>query len=229
MAERKGGSVEKKSIERDGVTLSYTVRGEGKPIVLAHGNGETHKIFDDIAQKLANKGFKVVAGDMRGHGESGKVERLYYGDIADDYVAIIKAENLDKPIFYGFSDGGIVGLLIAMKHPDLLGKLITSGANLNPYAVKPLIRFLVRAMFLFTRDDKLRMLLEQPDIKPWELEQIKVPAVVINGEKDVIQDSHARLIAQSIPNAKFVLVPGETHESYVLDNEKLLSVIEAYI
>ncbi|MDR1034165.1 MAG: alpha/beta hydrolase [Bifidobacteriaceae bacterium] len=221
--------METKSIERDGVKLVYAVHGEGRPIVLAHGNGETHKIFDDAIQKLADKGFKVIAPDTRGHGESGNVERLYYTDIAEDYVKIIEAEKLQKPIFCGFSDGGIVGLLIAIKHPDLLDKLITCGANLNPFAIKPFVQFAVKVIFFFTRNDKFRMMLEQPDIKPWELEQIKVPAVIINAEKDVVLESHARLIAQSIPDAELVLVPNEKHQTYVLDNEKFLKILEPHI
>jgi pimeloyl-ACP methyl ester carboxylesterase len=90
----KGLLIETKSIERDGVKLSYTVHGEGKPVVLAHGNGETGKFFDDIMQKLANKGYKVIAPNARGHGKHEKMDQLHYTDIADDYAAIGKAEKL---------------------------------------------------------------------------------------------------------------------------------------
>ena len=118
-------------IQLNGQILYYEKYGEGQPFLLVHGNGETHEIFDVLIPELAEH-YTVYAIDSRGHGLSASPKELHYMDMADDMAAFIDALELKAPLFYGFSDGGIVGLLLASKYPDKLSKLMISGANLTP-------------------------------------------------------------------------------------------------
>ena len=119
------------NINVNNVNLYYEVCGEGTPIILVHGNSETHQIFDVLIDKLKDN-YKVYAVDSRCHGKSEDTEEISYDLMVKDMIEFIRKLEINKPIFYGFSDGGIVGLLIAIKEPKLLSKLIVSGDNLNP-------------------------------------------------------------------------------------------------
>lgn len=124
-------------INVNNVKLYYEIYGQGKPIILVHGNSETHEIFDVLIENL-KENYKVYALDSRCHGKSQNTNKISYDLMAEDMIEFIKKLNISKPVFYGFSDGGIVGLLIAIKEPKLLSKIIISGANLNPKGMKNL-------------------------------------------------------------------------------------------
>ena len=121
----------------NGVTLHYAVAGQGRPVILVHGNGESHAMFHREMAQLAAAGYWVYAPDSRGHGANDPLAEYHYADMAEDMYHFIRALGLEKPCFYGFSDGGIVGLLLALRHPDALSALAVSGANLTPEGVQP--------------------------------------------------------------------------------------------
>jgi pimeloyl-ACP methyl ester carboxylesterase len=100
--------------------------------------------------------FTVYAIDSRGHGKSSRVKTLHYADMAEDIAAFIEALGLEKPMFYGFSDGGVIGLLLAINHPGLLSRLASSGANMNPESLSKGFLLFVRAMYRLTRGCKWR-------------------------------------------------------------------------
>ena len=113
----------------NGMEMYYEVLGHGDPLILLHGNGEDHTIFDKSAPLLAER-YTCYLPDSRGHGQSSPADSLSYEVMAEDVITFIDALGLERPVLYGFSDGGILGLLVAMKRPGLLGRLIISGANL---------------------------------------------------------------------------------------------------
>ncbi|MCL2694804.1 MAG: alpha/beta hydrolase [Clostridiales bacterium] len=209
------------------ISLYYKKQGAGAPMILLHGNGETHAIFDVLAEKLSER-YCVYALDSRGHGQSANAP-LDYGQMAEDVAAFIKELGLEKPILYGFSDGGILGLLIAMKYPALLSQLIISGANLNPKGVKGRWRLLIKVLHAITKDPKLQLMLTQPHIAPTDLAQIQTPTLVLAGSRDVIYTAHTKEIAAHIPNAVLRILPRETHSSYVLDNQKLYDILLPFL
>ena len=116
------------NIDVNHVNLYYEVYGSGHPVILVHGNGESHEIFDILSEKL-KEDYTVYALDSRCHGRSEDTAKISYNLMAEDVIAFIEKLNIKKPVFYGFSDGGNVGLLIAVQKPDLLKELIISGAN----------------------------------------------------------------------------------------------------
>ncbi len=218
------------TIHVNGVDLFYTQEGSGQPLLLLHGNGEDHTIFDKIMPDLA-KDFTVYAFDTRGHGASSKVDTFGYQEMANDIVQAIGALGLaqSKPALYGFSDGGIVGLLVASQHPQLLGHLIVSGANINPSGLKKRWIRLFKVLYKFSKDAKIKMMLDQPDISIMELGKIEVPTLVLAGEKDMVSEAHTALIASSIPNSTLHILHKESHGSYVVKSPKLYPLITEFL
>lgn len=122
-------------IEVNKTKLFYIKEGHGDPIILVHGNNESHNIFLKAITELSQT-HTVYAIDMRGHGQSAPITELHYADMADDVIAFIHQLEIKQPYFFGFSDGGIVGLLAASKQPNIFKKMLLAGANTNPQAVK---------------------------------------------------------------------------------------------
>lgn len=210
------------------IDLFYEKTGQGRPILLLHGNGESHKIFMTLSQKLSEY-YTVYAIDSRGHGKSCKVKQLDYDSMAEDIVGLIRALNIEKPVIYGFSDGGILGILIAIRYPDLLSKLIISGANTCPEGIKKATLRIFRLIYFVTRNFKIKMMLTQPNIKDDDLNKITVKTLVLAGKKDCIDEKHTIHMAECIPNSTLRILEGESHESYVLDNHKLYQIILPFL
>ena len=208
--------------------LFYQKTGQGKPVILLHGNGEDHTIFDVLTKRLS-KSYTVYAIDSRDHGKSGKVKDLNYSDMMEDTAAFIRELNIQQPILYGFSDGGIIGLLLSIKYPDMLSKLIISGSNINPGGVKKKWVFLMKLSYFFTRRNKLKLMLTQPDISLSDLNKITTPTTLLAGSNEFCTDEHTRLIATNIPGCVLNVLEGERHGSYVINSEKLYGVIEPYL
>ena len=211
----------------NGIELYYEVTGSGDPILLVHGNSESHEIFDHTVP-LLKETHTVYTVDSRCHGNSTKTAEISYDLMADDLIALIRKLAIEKPIFYGFSDGGILGLLIAMKEPLLLSKLIISGANLFPYGLNFRTRVSTKLVAM-TGNKLFQMMCDEPQIHPRELRKICVPTVVLAGEKDVVLPNHTALIAEHIKDSILEILPGETHESYIVHSDKLFSVLSRYL
>lgn len=216
------------NIEVNDIDIYYEVYGEGKPIILLHGNSETHEIFDRLIERLKNN-YKVYAIDSRCHGKSEKTEEISYDLMAVDMIEFIKKLKIDKPIVYGFSDGGIIGLLVAIKQPKLLSKLIISGANLNPNGMSRSMLIISKIGYFITRNKLFKMMIKEPNISRKDLEKIEIPTYVLAWEKDVIMEEHTRLIAENIKNSKLEIIPKENHYSYVVHSEKIYDIIKKYI
>lgn len=213
------------TIEVNGVTLYYEVLGQGDPLLLVHGNGEDHTIFREAAEVLKEH-FTCYLVDSRSHGQSTRVPRLSYRDMSRDYLEFIRALGLKNVTFFGFSDGGIIGLQLAAAC-DCLDTLVVSGANSRPDAVSRKVQLLIRIIHFFRRDDKLRLMLEEPDITAEELHRIQAKTFVLAGEKDLILPEDTRFIAESIPNAEMRILPGETHGSHIVHSTKIAHILLA--
>ncbi|MBS1340599.1 MAG: alpha/beta hydrolase [Clostridia bacterium] len=210
------------------INLNCEVYGYGKPIILLHGNGETHNIFDKLIYKL-EKEYTVYAVDSRCHGKSEYTKLISYDLMAEDVIEFIKKLNIKAPILYGFSDGGITGLLIAIKEPQLLSNLIISGANITPDATTWLDNFFTKIAYFFTRNKLIKMMLDEPNITFEELHKIAIPVHILAGEKDVIKLEHTKLIAENIKNSTLKIILKETHGSYIVHSEKIYEILKEYL
>ncbi|CAK7062821.1 MAG: 2-succinyl-6-hydroxy-2,4-cyclohexadiene-1-carboxylate synthase [Eubacterium sp.] len=216
------------NIQIGDINLFYEQEGQGAPLILIHGNGEDHTIFDKITGPLSRE-FTVYALDSRGHGSSTPVDAFDYREMAEDIHGFIQVLKLEKPAVYGFSDGGIIGLMLAYQYPELLSKLIVSGANTTPDGLKEVWLDKFRRAYERTGKDSIKMMLEQPNISNADLAKIKIPVLVTAGSDDMIEDDHTRYIADSIPDSSLQIYDGETHESYVEHNPKMAAVIRNFL
>ena len=128
--------------------------------------------------------------------------------------------GIEKAHILGFSDGGNIAMVFAMAHPERVEKLILDGANLDASGVRRSTQIPIeigyRIAKLFARKspearknaEMLGLMVNDPNVKPEELAQIHCPTLVVAGSKDMIKEDHTRLIAQSIPDAELVIIPG---------------------
>ena len=215
------------NITVNNVNLYYEVAGSGAPLVMVHGNGETHAIFDKAVPLLAEH-FTCYLLDSRGHGQSQPVTEYHYEDMAEDVFQFIQALHLEHVTYYGFSDGGIIGLLLAGKHPKLLEKMIISGANTRPDAVVKRIVRLFKVINFLHKNPLFELILTEPHITKEQLQAIETPTLVLAGSKDLVLEEDTRFIAESIPHATLRILPGESHTSYIVHKEKIAELILDY-
>ncbi|MCI9111364.1 MAG: alpha/beta hydrolase [Eubacterium sp.] len=209
------------------INLYYEKTGTGVPLIMLHGNGEDHTIFNK-ATAVLKKHFTVYAIDTRGHGKSSPVDELHYEDMANDVYEFICKLNLEKPIVYGFSDGGIVALILAIKHPEAISRIVASGVNTQPNGLNTINLLIYKITYFFTRAKRIKLMLTEPNITDTQLNNIKIPVSVTGGSKDMIKQSHLKHIADSIPNSTLTIFNGEFHGSYVVNSTKIADfIIEA--
>ena len=209
------------------VELFYEVVGSGDPLVMIHGNGEDHKIFDK-AVELLSPHFTCYLLDSRGHGHSQKVTVYHYDDMAEDVYQFIRALGLERVTYYGFSDGGIIGLLLASRHPGLLDKMIISGANTRPDAVRKWLRVVFKIINRLHQNPLFTLMLTEPHISGEQLQAITTPTLVLAGSKDLVVEADTHFIAEHIPHATLQILEGEGHASYIVHQTKVAELILAY-
>lgn len=197
--------------------------GAGRPLVLLHGNGESHRVFDAMVPLLAPRR-RLVGLDSRGHGASPRGSGpLTVGSMADDVDAALDALGLAGVDLLGFSDGGNVALELALRHPGRAGRLVVVGANLFPDGLKAGSLWPMRAVHAVlrraagigpawrAREERWALMTEQPRIDPASLARVDAPVLVVAGERDLVRDEHTRLIAAALPRAELAIVAGAGH------------------
>lgn len=213
-------------VDVNNISMFCEVSGEGRPLILVHGNGEDHEIFDKTVKILKDK-FTCYAVDSRGHGLSSSVKEYHYTDMARDMKAFMEKLDLRDVTFVGFSDGGIIGLLTAMDS-DRITNLIVCGANMNPGGVKKSYDILFRMEYAIKKDPLFKLMFTEPDITVEMLGEIKARTLVLAGSGDLIREEQTTCIAESIRDAKLVILEGEDHGSYVVHSEKLGHIVRAF-
>ena len=209
------------------VNLYYETVGQGRPAVFIHGNGEDHTIFDRTIQ-LLKKQFTCYLPDSRGHGMSRWAGEFHYRDMAEDLVQFLERLNLRDAAVVGFSDGGIIGLMAAAR-TDRISSLVACGANTRPEGLRSLYLAGIRIVHFFSRSRLMRLMLREPDISDAELARIHADTLIVAGEHDLIRKSETDHIAARIPGSEEVILPGESHGSYIVHSEKLAKIILQFL
>jgi pimeloyl-ACP methyl ester carboxylesterase len=209
----------------DGVRLYYEVYGAGEPLLMVHGNGGS---IADLAAQIAHfrQRFKVIAMDSRDQGKSAdSPDKLTYEKMTDDLAALLDHLKSEPVNVLGWSDGGIEALLLGIRHPAKVKKLVAMAANLNPSdrALRPDVLALIKDMMAAVpaadrgtpqgrRELKVTgMMLEEPNIDVKALEAITAPTLVLASDHDVIVDKHTLDIFHHIPNSQLAIFPNATH------------------
>ena len=203
------------------IQLNFIEQGQGEPLILLHGNGESCDYFEHQIACFSHD-YRVIALDTRGHGQSPRGEKPFtIKQFAEDLHDFMDEKGIEKAILLGFSDGGNIALEFALKYPERFDKMIVDGANLFPKGVKPLYQWPVelgyRIAKLFSKKSEkalrntemLGLMVNEPHINPSELAAITLPVLVVAGTKDMIKDSHTRLIYKSLPNAQLAIIEGD--------------------
>jgi pimeloyl-ACP methyl ester carboxylesterase len=207
-----------------GINLYYETYGQGKPLLLIHGNGGSIR---DWRYQIPyfSKTYKVIVVDSRAQGKSKDSSTvLNYEMMADDFDALLTYLKIDSAYVIGWSDGGINGLLLAIRHPEKVKKLAITGANLVPgtsaiseEGIKAISADL--AKLRASNQDAatkntiklLHMMEIEPNIPLTDLHKIKCPVLVMGGDFDVIKPAHTLQIFENIPQAYLWIFPESGH------------------
>ncbi len=225
-----------------GFKMYVEVYGQGKPLLFIHGNGGSINNFTKQIPYFSQK-YKVIIADSRAQGKSADAaDSLSYEMMADDYAALLDAMKIDSACVVGWSDGGINGLLMAIRHPEKVKKLAITGANLRPdtTAVPQDVWNMVIPMYteLKAKPDKnamekrgyklLKLLVENPHIPLIDLQKISCPTLVIAGDHDVIKEEHTLEIYKNIPTAYLWILPNSGHSTPIVYANEFNAKIEAF-
>lgn len=199
----------------------YVEKGQGDPIILMHGNGENTSIFNGQIDVFAQK-YHVYALDTRGHGKTPRGDKPFtIRQFADDLKDFMDEHHIEKAHVLGFSDGGNIAMIFAMRYPERVDRLILNGANLTPAGVKRSIQIPIEIGYRIAKIfggksdsakshvEMLGLMVNDPYVKPEELKAIRAKTLVIAGTKDMITESETRRIAKHIPDSQLVFIEGD--------------------
>lgn len=221
----------------NGLKMYYEIYGQGKPLVLVHGGGSTIQTnFEKIIPLLA-KNRKVIAVELQAHGRtSDRNADLTFEQDANDIATLLKNLNIGKADFLGFSNGGTTTLQIAIRHPEIVDKMILGSALAKRNGVPDWFwGFMSQAKLenmpaqlkdgykkvaadpnglqvMHYRD--VKRIVNFKDIPDEQIKSIKAPTLIIIGDKDVITPEHAIELHRQIANSELAIIPGG-HGQYI--------------
>ena len=199
----------------------YIEKGQGEPVILLHGNGENYTYFKNQIDVFAEK-YRVYALDTRGHGKTPRGDSPFtIRQFADDLLGFMNEHHIERSHLLGFSDGGNIAMVFAIRHPERVDRLILNGANLNAGGVRrstqiPIeIGYRIAKRFSNKSDsarlnaEMLGLMVNDPNVDSKELKRISAKTLIIAGTKDMILESHTRLIAECIPDSRLTFIRGD--------------------
>ncbi|MDO4268087.1 MAG: alpha/beta hydrolase [Eubacteriales bacterium] len=237
-------------LETETAQIYYETCGSGVPVVMLHGNGESHEIFRPYVKALSGA-VEAVLMDSRGHGRSklkkGAGAEFTTRDMAEDVIALLDHLRIQKALLLGFSDGANVALEAAFLYPDRIRGVIAASGNAHPlgmllpfylmvagqYAAACVMGRLCRDRRKRAEFQKSRMLngimFHSPKLSAKELGRITAPVLLIAGTRDVIRESHTRWMAERIPGSRLALLKGGWHEDFIRKPERYIREIRRFL
>ncbi len=199
----------------------YVEQGQGEPLILLHGNGEDCGYFKHQIEAFSSR-YHVYALDTRGHGKTPRGERPFtIRQFAQDLLEFMEKRQIGKAHLLGFSDGGNIAMVFAVRYPDRVEKLILNGANLDAGGVKRTVQIPIETGYRIARifagksgkakrnAELLGLMVNDPNVPAQELSKITARTLVIVGTKDMVKEKHTRLIAKSLSNAELAFIHGD--------------------
>lgn len=223
--------------EVNGLKMYYEIYGQGKPLFLIHGGGSTIQTnFEKIIPLLA-KNRKVIAVELQAHGRTNdRNADLTFEQDADDIAKLLKNLNIAKADFFGFSNGGTTTLQIAIRHPEIVNKIILGSALAKRNGVHDWFWDFISQANLKNMPEKLKegykkvaadtnglqimhdrdvkRMVNFKDIPDEQIKSINAPSLIIIGDKDVIVPEHAIELHKQIVNSELAIIPGG-HGDYI--------------
>ena len=241
------------SVPINGIDLWYATYGahrRGVPVLLLHGGLGSSDYFGALISALSTLSYRVIVLDSRGQGRSGRSsESISYHLLASDVLTLLDRLRITQVDLVGWSDGAIVGIDIAINHPDRLKRLFAFGANVdhsgvidggdkNPVFAEYLRRTKGEYASLSPTPGKYHamatqieaMWLREPHFDRDQLARIRVPVTVADGEFDeVIRPEHERYIASAIPHANLVILPNVSHFAMLQNAPEFVDAVVAFL
>src|ERR1700719_2958703 len=223
----------------NGISLHYAVYGRGSPVILLHGGLANLDYWGHQIAALKSQ-HMVIAMDSRGHGRSTRDARPYgYDLMADDVIGLMDVLNVPKADIVGWSDGAILGLDLAIRYPDRIGKVFAFAANTVTSGVKEGVEknptfaaFIERAGHEYAKLSETpkdydpfvaqisKMWETEPNWTDAQLQSIQAPVLVVDGDHDeAIKRAHTEYIAATIPGAGLLILPNVSHFAFLQDPE----------
>lgn len=245
----------------NGLNMYYEIYGDGKPLVLIHGGGSTIQTTFEKVIPLFAKHRKVVAMELQAHGRtSDRDADLSFEQDADDVAQLLKNINIEIADIFGFSNGGTTAMQFAIRHPKMVNKLVLGSALAKRNGVPEWFWDFMKQAKLENMPQQLkdaytqvatnknglqimhnrdaRRMVNFKDISDDYLTTIKVPALIVVGDKDVITIAHALELHQQIKNSELAIIPGN-HGEYIGEittittefnpNELIVPLIEKFL
>ncbi|MBL8921312.1 MAG: alpha/beta fold hydrolase [Myxococcaceae bacterium] len=216
-------------VKANGVTLYWASWGEGEPVVLFHGGAGHSDHWSNQVPALMAK-FRVIVIDARGHGRSTRDTRPFtYAQMADDALAVLDELKVDTFSAAGWSDGGVIALDLAIRHPERVKRLFVLGTNFTVSGGKRGSSPALTAYFARCAADYAKlsptpkgyeallaalrpMWKSQPDYAPDQLSGLTAATVVADGAHDeLIRQAHLEEMVKLIPKSRLLLIPHSSH------------------
>jgi pimeloyl-ACP methyl ester carboxylesterase len=219
-------------VEHDGAQIYYRTFGAGRPVILLHGGLANGDYWGNQVPALIEAGYQAILIDSRGHGRSSRDARPYtYELMESDVVAVMDRLGIDRAAVVGWSDGAIIGLVMALKNPERLTRVFAFAANMDSSGVKPdaesnptFARFMVQAGTEYATMSPTpadyptfaqaveHMWDTEPNYTAAELARIKIPVAIADGDHDeAIKREHTDYLANTIPGATLIILPDASH------------------
>lgn len=221
----------------NGLKMYYEIYGSGKPLVLLHGGGSTiQTTFGRVLEPLS-QGRQLIAVELQSHGRTADIERpLSFEQDADDVAGLLKNLGIQKADFFGFSNGGSTAMQIAIRHPQLVDRIIVASAMAKRSGLPPqFFEFMKNASLENMPQELQKAYLEvAPDpsrlismhdkcrdrilyFESWSddaIRSIKAPTLLLFGDRDVVTPEHAVELYRLIANSRLAILPGG-HGDYI--------------
>ena len=225
-----------------GIKMYTETYGRGKPLLMMHGNGGSMDNFSAIIPYFSKR-YKVILADSRAQGKTiDNRDSLSFEMMADDFDALLTAMHGDSAYVIGWSDGGIDAILLAMRHPDKVIKLVSSGANMEsdstvyiPSEWNGMQKDYASGKDKFRKtskeknDWKLFMLdYAQPNVPLSDLKAVRCPSLIICGDHDLIAIEHTTAIYKNIPRAYLWVVPNSSHSTFMEHRDGFEEVVNRF-
>ncbi len=221
----------------NGLKMYYEIYGKGNPLVLIHGGGSTIQSNFQKVIPLFAKNRQVIAVELQAHGRtSDRNADLSFEQDADDIATLLKNLHIDKADFFGFSNGGTTTLQIAIRHPEIVNKIVVASALAKRNGVPGWFWDFMKQVKLETMPEQLKTAYKRvapdasglqvmhdrdakrmvnfKDISDGQIKSIKAPALIIIADKDIITPEHALELHRQIAHSELAIIPG-VHGEYI--------------
>jgi len=219
--------------------MYHEVHGSGRPLVLLHGGGSTAQSSFGALMPLLARSRRVIAPEQQGHGHTADVDErpFSFEQMADDTAALLAQLGVTEADVLGYSNGGVIALHLALRHPRLVRRLIVASSyferaglpaslwasfdNPDPSRMPPALRDVFAAAA--PRPDALEVMHAKTsammrgfrDLPEATLRSIAAPTLVMVGDADIVSPEHAARMARILPRAQLAVIPGATHGAYL--------------